>query len=244
MQKAFSGCCAPCFCTLRLVLAGVFAVYAPLSAARSIDTGRHQVITAEVIMLPAPRTSGAVSLEETLHKRHSVRDFLPAPISLKDVSQLLWAAQGITHDDQLRTAPSAGALYPLELYLVAGEVVSLPAGIYHYLPQRHRLEVIRRGDFRTDLAAAAMHQDWLKDSAAILVFAAVEERTTAKYGSRGPSYVRTEIGHAAQNVLLQAVALGLGGTPVGAFDDEWSAQVLDLPAEEKILYLVPIGKPR
>lgn len=244
MRKAFNGRCSPCFCKLRLVLAGALVIHTSLSAARSIDTGRHRVITAEVIMLPSPRTSGAVSIEEALHKRHSVREFLPTPISLKDVSQLLWAAQGITHDDRLRTAPSAGALYPLELYLVAGDVLNLPAGIYHYLPRRHRLAVIRRGDFRSDLAAAAMHQDWLKDSAAILVFAAVEERTKAKYGARGPGYVRTEVGHAAQNVLLQAVALGLGGTPVGAFDDEWSAQVLDLAADEKILYWVPVGKPR
>ncbi|WP_036269996.1 SagB/ThcOx family dehydrogenase [Methylocaldum szegediense] len=194
-------------------------------------------------MLPAPRTSGTVSVEEALHKRYSVREFRSAPISLKDVSQLLWAAQGITHEDRLRTAPSAGAIYPLELYLVAGDVLNLPAGIYHYLPERHRLAVIRRGDFRADLAAAAMRQEWLKDSAAILVFAAVEQRTKAKYDSRGPGYVRMEVGHAAQNALLQAVALGLGGTPVGAFEEEWTAQVLGLAADEKVLYLVPVGKP-
>lgn len=244
MRKAFYGRCAPRFFVLRIILASALTAYASLLSARSVDTGRHRVIAAEIIVLPAPHTAGYMSLEEALHRRDSVREFLGTPMSLEDVSQLLWAAQGITHDDQLRTAPSAGALYPLELYLVGGDVLNLPAGIYRYLPQRHRLEVIRRGDFRADLAAAAMHQDWLKDSAAILVFAAVEERTTAKYGSRGRAYVHAEAGHAAQNVLLQAVALGLGGTPVGAFDDEWSAQVLDLPAEEKILYLVPIGKPR
>jgi SagB-type dehydrogenase family enzyme len=163
---------------------------------------------------------------------------------LEDVSQLLWAAQGITHDDQLRTAPSAGALYPLELYLVAGDVLNVPAGIYRYLPDRHRLKVIRRGDFRAELAAVALHQDWLKDSAAILVFAAVEERTTSKYGARGLNYIDMEVGHAAQNALLQAVALGLGGTPIGAFNGEWLAQVLEFPEEQKALYLLPIGKPR
>lgn len=202
------------------------------------------MIAPEIIVLPPPRFAGPISLEETLNRRRSVREFLGKPISLGDVSQLLWAAQGISHEDRLRTAPSAGALYPLEIYLVGGDILSLPAGIYRYLPQRHRLEVLRRGDFRADLAAAAMHQDWMKDSAAILVFAGIEERSRAKYGIRGRDYVYMEAGHAAQNVLLQAVALGLGGTPVGAFNDEWSANVLDLPAEEKPVYLIPIGKPR
>jgi SagB-type dehydrogenase family enzyme len=195
------------------------------------------------IALPPPRTAGTVSLEETLRQRHSVRDFLRTPMALADVSQLLWAAQGVTHDEG-RTAPSAGALYPLELYLVAGEVRDLPAGLYRYVPDRHRLEAIRLGDLRADLAAATRHQDWLKDSAAILVFAAVEERTTGKYGPRGIRYIHLEAGHAAQNALLQAVALGLGGTPVGAFDDERAAQVLGLPREEEVLYFVPVGKPR
>ncbi|MGX2039532.1 SagB/ThcOx family dehydrogenase [Methylocaldum sp. MU1018] len=202
------------------------------------------MISPEIILLPPPRTAGPASLEEALQRRASVRDFLETPISLADVSQLLWAAQGITRPDDRRTAPSAGALYPLELYLVAGNVLDLPAGIYRYIPQRHRAEGIHRGDFRADLAAAAQHQDWLKDSAAILVFAAAEERTTAKYGSRGLGYIQMEAGHAAQNALLQAVALGLGGTPVGAFDSERSAEILELPEAEKILYLVPIGKPR
>ncbi|HYE33901.1 SagB/ThcOx family dehydrogenase [Methylocaldum sp.] len=229
---------------LRFLLAGILAAYTALPVAKSFDTGRHRIISAETIVLPPPQTTGPMSLEETLHRRASVRDFLGTPISLQDVSQLLWAAQGITRDDHLRTAPSAGALYPLELYLIAGDVSNVPAGTYRYLPNRHRVKGIHRGDFRADLAAAAQHQDWLKESAAILVFAAVEERTTEKYGSRGLRYIDMEAGHAAQNVLLQAVALGLGGTPLGDFDDERAAQVLDLPSEEKVLYLVPIGNPR
>ncbi|BBA37483.1 nitroreductase [Methylocaldum marinum] len=244
MRKALCGRDTPSFFMLRFALAAVLAAHATSPAARSVDTGRHRVIAAEIIVLPPPRIAGPMSLEETLNRRHSVREFLDKPISLGDVSQLLWAAQGISHEERLRTAPSAGALYPLALYLVGGDIVSLPSGVYRYLPHRHRLKVLRRGDFRADLAAAAMHQDWMKDSAAILVFAGVEERPTAKYGIRGRDYVHMEAGHAAQNVLLQAVALGLGGTPVGAFNDEWSANVLDLPEKEKPLYLVPIGKPR
>jgi SagB-type dehydrogenase family enzyme len=227
----------------RFVLAGALLGRAACPAAASFDTGGNRMPSAATIALSPPRTTGTLSLEEALQKRRSVRDFLGTPISLEDVSQLSWAAQGVTHDGD-RTAPSAGALYPLELYLVAGEVRDLPAGIYRYVPRRHQIEEIRRGDFRNGLAAAALHQDWLKNSAAILVFAAVEERTTGKYGARGLRYIPMEAGHAAQNVLLQAVALGLGGTPVGAFDDERMARVLELPGGEKVLYLVPIGKPR
>lgn len=198
----------------------------------------------ETTALPPPRTVGAMSLEETLQKRRSVRDFHQTPISLADVSQLLWAAQGITHDEGLRTAPSAGALYPLELYVLAGNVRDLPAGIYHYIRRQHRLELIRSGQFRADIAAAALHQSWLEDSSAILIFTAVESRTIGKYGARGIRYIHMEAGHAAQNVLLQVVALGLGSTSVGAFDDEQVAKALGLPREEKVLYLLPIGKTR
>lgn len=225
-------------------LASAFMVYAAQATAATFDTGGNRMKSAETIGLPPPNTAGPMSLEETLQKRRSVRDFLKAPISLADVSQLLWAAQGITHAEGLRTAPSAGALYPLEVYVLAGNVHDLPAGIYHYLPFRHRLEPIRLGQFRANIAAAALHQNWLEDSEAILIFAAVESRTIGKYGSRGIRYIHMEAGHAAQNVLLQVVALGLGCTPVGAFNDEQVAKTLGLPREQKVLYLLPIGKPR
>jgi len=212
--------------------------------ATPISMGGKRMTSAEMTTLPPPRTTGALSLEETLRKRRSVRDFLPTSISLAEVSQLLWAAQGVTHGEGLRTAPSAGALYPLELYLIAGDVRDLPAGVYRYGHSPHRLETLRKGQFRADLAAAALHQGWLEDSAVILVFAAVEARTTRKYGARGVRYIHMEAGHAAQNALLQAVAMGLAGTPVGAFDGERVTRMLGLPDEEEILYLVPIGKPR
>ena len=198
----------------------------------------------ETIPLPPARTAGTMTFEEALQKRHSVREFLDTPISLAEVSQLLWAAQGTTHADGLRTAPSAGALYPFELYLVAGKVRDLPAGIYRYIPNQHRLEPVRSGEFTSAVAAAALHQDWLKDSSVILALAAVESRTTGKYGPRGIRYIHMEAGHAAQNVLLQAVVLGLAGTPVGAFDDQAAGRALGLPDGESLLYLLPIGKPR
>lgn len=200
--------------------------------------------SSDAISLPPPRTSGSVSVEEALYKRRSVRDFQIVPLTLQEVSQLVWAAQGVTHQEGHRTAPSAGALYPMTLYLVAGEIRDLPAGIYRYLPQEHRLDPRRSGDFRGALTASALHQEWMTDAAAILAFGAIEARTTGKYGSRGIRYVHLEAGHAAQNVLFQAVALGFGGTPVGAFDDARVARLLGLTEGEKALYLVPIGKPR
>jgi len=210
----------------------------------TFDKGVNGVTSSTAIALPQPRMRGTMSLEETLQKRRSVRDFRKMPISLADVSQLIWAAQGITHVEGRRTAPSAGALYPLELYLLAGDVRDLPAGIYRYVTHQHRLEPVRAGQFRADIAAAALHQYWLEDSAAILIFAAVESRTAGKYGDRGIRYIHMEAGHAAQNALLQAVALGLGATPVGAFDEKQVAKTVGLPREEIVLSLLPIGKPR
>ncbi|MCU0895755.1 MAG: SagB/ThcOx family dehydrogenase [Rhodospirillales bacterium] len=194
------------------------------------------------ISLPPPRPASAVSVEEALASRRSVRHFADAPLTLADAAQLLWAAQGITHAEGLRTAPSAGALYPLEVYLVAGTVVTVPAGVYRYLPAPHRLERTVSGDPRRALAAAAFHQSWIAEAPAIVVIAAVVRRTRLKYGERGERYVPIEAGHAAQNVGLQAVALGLGTTIVGAFSDAEVKRVLGLTEEEPLL-LVPVGKP-
>ncbi len=227
-----------------LALTSALMLHAAQAAAATFETGGNRMTSTETIALPQPRTAGTMSLEETLQKRRSVRDFLQTPISLAEVSQLLWAAQGVTHAEGHRTAPSAGALYPLELYLVVGNVRNLPAGIYRYARRMHRLEPFRSGHFLANISAAALHQTWIEDSAVILIFAAIESRTIGKYGARGIRYIHMEAGHAAQNVLIQAVALGLGGTPVGAFDDELAAQTMGLPREEKVLYLLPIGKPR
>jgi SagB-type dehydrogenase family enzyme len=194
------------------------------------------------VELPEPRTRGEVSIEQTLHQRRSVREYAPKPVALVEVAQLLWAAQGITDAREgLRTAPSAGALYPLELFLVAGAVGGLPAGVYRYQPRPHRLVPVGEGDRRQALADVAFRQSFLRDSAGILVFAAVPERTKRKYGERGIRYVYMEAGHAAQNVYLQAVALGLGSVVVGAFDDADVQRVLGIA--ESPLYLMPFGKP-
>lgn len=197
-----------------------------------------------IVQLPEPDRKGVLFLETALDQRRSIRDLSAAELSLKQISQLLWAAQGITHTEGLRTAPSAGALYPLELYLLVANVEGLEAGIYHYQPRSHSLTLIAKGDKRTRLAVAAYGQMWIKDSAAVLLIAAEYERTKMKYGKRGIRYVHIEVGHAAQNVYLQATALGLGTTFVGAFLDSGVAAVMDLDKEHEPLAILPLGKPR
>lgn len=193
---------------------------------------------APTIPLPPPRLQGTISLEETLAKRRSVRQFRPDSISIEQLSQLCWATQGITHPAGLRTAPSAGALYPLEVYVL------LPQGVYHYDPQAHTLIRWQEGDLRPALHAVALRQDAILQAPAVFVITAVYERTQAKYGKqRSPRYVQIEVGHAAQNFLLQAVALGLGSVPIGAFYDEGVQEALNLPADHQPLYLLPVGVP-
>lgn len=198
-------------------------------------------MAATTTQLPPPATRGGMTLAQTLLQRRSVRAYRTDELSLAQVGQLLWAAQGITSEDGLRTAPSAGALYPLEIHLVAGTVKGLPAGVYHYAPTPHRLERVQAADVRAALASAAMNQSWVRDAAAVLACSAVYERTLGKYGQRAPRYVHMEAGHAAQNVLLQATALGLHSVIVGAFDDHAVQDVLGLPADCAPLCLIPVG---
>ncbi len=164
-------------------------------------------------------------------------------IMLEELGQLLWAAQGITHPEGLRTAPSAGALYPLELYVAAGRVDGLAQGVYRYDPYKHTLLLAVEGDLRAALSVAALGQDVIKRGAAVLVFSGVHRRTTKKYGGRGVRYVHMEAGHAAQNVYLQAEALGLGTLTVGAFDDTKVHNLLKMGNGEEPIYLMPVGKP-
>jgi len=197
----------------------------------------------KTIRLPQPIPDSHFSLERALKQRRSVRNFSGAAITLNEIAQLLWSAQGITSPDGLRTAPSAGALYPLEITLAAGNVTGLDPGVYRYDPSGHVLTPVSDGDHRAELARAALDQQWMRTAAAVIAFGAVEERTTRKYGNRGISYVYIEVGHSAQNVFLQAQALGLGAAAVGAFDDARIASILQMPKEERPLYLMPVGKP-
>jgi len=198
-----------------------------------------KLLSAHILQLPAPERKGRMSLEEALAARRSVREFRREPITDRELSQLLWAAQGITSPDGLRTAPSAGALYPLEVW------VATASGFYDYEPHKHRLTRHLERDLRPDIHRAALMQEAILQAPVVLVIAAVYERTAQKYGEqRTPRYVHMEAGHSAQNLLLEAVALGLGGVLIGAFNDKEVARVLSLPADQKPLYLIPVGHPR
>lgn len=196
------------------------------------------------LALPPPDLKGTMPVEQALLQRRSNREFAAAPLGLKEVSQVLWAAQGVTDPRGLRTAPSAGALAPLELYLVAGNVTGLPAGLYRYHPESHALFAIRAGELRPQLAAAALGQSVIRDAPAALVIAAEVQRTRNRYGDRAERYVHIEVGHAAQNVYLQCTASGLGTVLIGAFDDLKMREALGLPAEQVPLGLMPIGRKR
>ena len=213
-----------------------------------MDKGGNQVNTSStlisnvLISLPESSHESNFSIEEALLKRRSTREYSGDPLTLDEISQILWSAQGITHENRLRTAPSAGGLYPLELYVVVGDVEGLEAGIYHYMPIENNLLKTVDGDRRSDIADAALGQDWVEKAAINIVITAIYERTTGKYDDRGIRYVHIEVGHAAQNICLQATALNLGVVTVGAFNDEKVVQILHLNPEEKPLYIIPIGK--
>ena len=194
-----------------------------------------------VIELPEPRMVSDVSVEQALKTRRSVREFQHQPLTLGEVSQLLWAAQGVT-TYRSRTAPSAGGLYPLEVYLVVGNVEGLATGVYRYVPKSHGIKQILEGDVRKSLSIAAYWQKWVGRGAIALVFAGVYDRTTKKYGQRGHRYVHMEAGHAAQNVYLQAQALGLGTVVVGAFMDSSVNSVLHMNDDEQPLSIMPVGR--
>lgn len=192
----------------------------------------------EVDSLPQPPGHGSVSLERALSARRSHREFTTERLNELEISQLLWAAQGITADWGGRTAPSAGGLYPLELYLLT------PGAYRHYVAEGHRVELLADRDLRAEAAAAAFHQPAIGAAALTLVIVAVYARTARKYGDRGRRYVELEAGHAAQNVLLQAAAIGLAAVPIGAFDDHRLARTLRLPSGHAPLYIVAVGHPR
>jgi SagB-type dehydrogenase family enzyme len=195
-----------------------------------------------LLPLPTPREESEMSLEAALRARRSARDYSEEPMTLAQVAQLLWAAQGITHPNGYRTAPSAGALYPLEIYLLAGNVDGLSPGVYRYIPAEHALFPVRQGDLRAELHRAALSQEAVSRAAVVIIIAAVFERTQVKYGERGIQYVHMEVGHAAQNVYLQAAALDLGTVFIGAFYEDQVKAVVGLAADEAPLGLMPVGR--
>ncbi|MFQ6050120.1 MAG: SagB/ThcOx family dehydrogenase [Candidatus Hydrothermarchaeota archaeon] len=193
----------------------------------------------KIIMLPEPRYTSNKSVEEAILERRSIREYSEKNLSLEEISQILWAAQGITYRPKgFRTAPSAGALYPMEIYVVTKE------GIYHYDPWTHSLEQKYAGDVRKNLSKAALDQEWVREAPVDIIITAVFERTKRKYGERGERYVYMEAGHVAQNIYLQCVSLNLGTTVVGAFYDDEVQEVLKLPSDHKPIYIMPVGHKR
>ena len=227
-----------------LVAAAVVAV-AGYAWTTPREASYQATLTEEAIALPKPRTLGLMSVEEAIAKRRSIRDFTPEPLSLEQMSQLLWAAQGITEAASgKRAAPSAGMTYPLEIYLVIGGngVRNLPIGVYNYIPQNHSIVKMMDDDVRYPLQEAALGQTWVGDAPVTIVIAAIYERTTLRYGDRGMRYVYIEVGHVAENVFLHTVALNLGTVPIGAFNDDDVQRVLGLPNEVKPIYIMPVGR--
>lgn len=211
-----------------------------------------------IIKLPPPQLSGGISLEETILRRRSVRRYRREPLDLSQLSQILWSAQGLTETRGFRAAPSAGATYPLEIFVVAGKQgiteseasmqsgqtsEKLQAGIYHYEADSHSLTLHKPGDLRPDLARAALDQEFIIEAPVNIVICALYQRTARRYGERGERYVHIEVGHVSENIHLQAVALSLATVEVGAFYDEEVWKVLGAEEQIKPLYVMPLGKP-
>jgi SagB-type dehydrogenase family enzyme len=230
------------FSVLILILSLSAGCAGGKSPPAKIDIISTPIPTAPNIKLPEPRLTSTVSLEESLQKRRSIREYSLSPLTLSEISQLLWAGQGITSDNGGRTAPSAGGLYPLEVYLVAGNVENIAPGIYHYNPQGHEIIFIKGTDIREGLANAALGQTPVRNGAIDIIISAVYERTNQKYGERGIRYAQLEAGHAAQNICLETTALNLGAVTIGAFDDNQVKGLLGMAENEVPLYIIPVGK--
>ncbi len=226
------------YCLAVLITGGVLlAADAPQLPKKS----RPRERVAGNLQLPPPVLSGKMSVEEALSKRRSVRRFIRRELGLAEISQLLWAAQGINRTGEgernLRTAPSAGQTYPLEAYVATQD------GLFHYLPREHQLEWLDGSDLRGALAEAAAQQEFIREAPAVIILTAVPARTSARYGEQAPRYIFLEAGHAAQNIQLQSTALEMGSVCVAGFFEESVAEVLELPDDEIPVYLIPVGWP-
>ncbi|MBA2123423.1 nitroreductase [bacterium Unc6] len=192
------------------------------------------------IKLPQPEIKKGKSVEECFRNRRSIREYKNTPLSLKEISQILWAADGKNIEDYGRTSPSAGATYPIEIYIACGNVSDISSGVYHYNIGTHSLTLIKQGDIRSSLSESALNQIMVLKAPATIIIAGVFEKTTSRYGERGKRYVFMEAGHCGQNIHLQAESLGLGTVMVGAFNDASVRKVLAI--KEDVFYLCPVGE--
>jgi SagB-type dehydrogenase family enzyme len=226
------------------VLAGIalLAIMCGMGCINAPPQERARMSESDELTLPEPAYTSDTSIEEALLQRRSVRTYASDPLNGAELGQLLWACQGITDTEGHRTAPSAGALYPLRVYAVVSRVEGVPPGVYRYVPEGHALHRTIEGDMTPALQTVAHSQAPVGEAPANIVICALPERTTGKYGNRGIRYVHIEAGHAAQNVYLQAVALDLGTVSIGAFEDAGVRRILNLSPGEEPLYIMPVGR--
>jgi SagB-type dehydrogenase family enzyme len=217
--------------------------FTPRTAERGPAPQMHKDYQLEVISLPPVEPRG-MSLEEAIRRRRSVREYSQEPLALEELARLLFYGIGVTGPAEYkRAAPTAGGLTPIELYPVVNNVAGLERGLYHYDALGHHLHLLRRGDLRREIARACLDQDFLAQAAAVLVLTAVHRRTAWKYGERAYRYILLDAGHAAENIQLEATALGLGSCPIGAFFDDELNRLLGLKEEEFALLAVAVGRP-
>ncbi len=219
------------------------ALAATLTASRSPAAAAQQAPSAG-IKLPSVRHQGPMSLEAALWARRSTRGFSRDSIPLADLGQLLWAADGVNRPNSHRTAPSAMATYPLELYVVVSRVRDLAPGVYHYQPAGHAVERLATGDRLPELVGNAARSAWIADAAAVVVFAGAFDRAEGRMRERTERYIAIEAGAAAQNLYLQAAALGLGTTFVASAQDSAVARIARLGSGEQPMGIMPLGRPR
>ncbi|MCX8171391.1 MAG: SagB/ThcOx family dehydrogenase [Candidatus Bathyarchaeota archaeon] len=230
----------------------VYVWYITLPPEKPKATSNTPVLLDEKVLLPLPRKVSELTVEEAILLRRSIREYTDEPVDLNSLAMILWAAYGITEPKRgFRASPSAGATYPLEIYVVIGErgaksaEVFLREGVYKYEPHSHTLLLVKEGEYRRELMEAALGQRWVGEAPLSIVICAVFERTTSVYGRRGEvRYVPMEVGHAGQNIYLMATALEYGAVVIGAFYDDQVAKVIDAKLEEKPLYIIPIGVPK
>jgi len=219
----------------------MFAVVVLISVMLLQPSGLYGQKSPQSIALPGVKPGAPGSFSDLMHRRRSIRTFAEGSMSLDQVSRIVFAAQGVTRQDFYRTVPSAGALYPLELFIVTGPVRELDRGVYRYSPEDHALVPMASGDRRKKLARQAYGQMWVAKAQVVVVLCTVYERVTGKYGQRGVRYAHIEAGCAAQNIALEGVNLGLGSTVVGAFNDGGVAEVIEASEDEKPLIVMPVG---
>ncbi len=226
---------------IKVVVLILFLIFFHILFTTGNDKDKKTIMEDEII-LPSPVKEGGISVEEALFRRRSIRSYSDKGLTTEEISQILWSAQGITDISGKRTAPSAGALYPLEVYIFIRKGEGIKSGLYNYNPEGHKLSIVSNEDISENLAKAALNQSFIKEASAALIVSAFFKKTTDRYGERGIQYVYIEAGHLSQNVYLQAESLNLLTVAVGAFNEEDIKEIVKMEEKETPIYIMPIGK--